>query len=198
LVLFFEKASLRTPSHLLKLDAIMGGVSFFSIKPKSTGAPRETPRYAPHLERWIDVIVLRTMPEYIGSWRSTPASLSSNALTSSSPLHALADYMTLARTLRRLKTSGLAYSRWHRRPPTRSCYLRRSGRKSALLPLLADYASTATPRYPRRSPAKRGAKIGSNRSAPAVSRSRTPSTPDHGPALAGNELRLAPQVFPPP
>ncbi len=112
LVMFFEKPSLRTRLTFEAGMASLGGVSFFVDQTQNRIDAREPLSDIAHnLERWVDVIVLRTfkhdtianMAEYAG----IPVI---NALSDCEhPCQALADYFTLQEKFGDLKNVRLAY-----------------------------------------------------------------------------------------
>jgi len=112
LVMFFEKQSLRTRLTFEAGMASMGGVSFFFDQTQGRLDAREKLSDIAHnLERWIDVIVLRTFDqstiEGMAEYASVPVI---NALSGlEHPCQALADYMTLHERFDNLKNVTLAY-----------------------------------------------------------------------------------------
>lgn len=112
LVMFFEKASLRTRLTFESGMASLGGVSFFVDQTAERLGARETLSDVAHnLERWVDVIVLRTYAhvtvERIAEYASIPVI---NALSDlEHPCQGLADYFTLQEKFGNLKNIRLAY-----------------------------------------------------------------------------------------
>ena len=112
LVMFFEKQSLRTRLTFEAGMASMGGVSFFFDQTGGRLDAREKLSDIAHnLERWIDVIVLRTFDqstiEGMAQYASVPVI---NALSGlEHPCQALADYFTLHERFGDLKNVTLAY-----------------------------------------------------------------------------------------
>ena len=98
LVMFFEKPSLRTRLTFEAGMASLGGVSFFVDQTASRLDAREKLSDIAHnLERWIDIIVLRTFAhstvEKMAEYANIPVI---NALSElEHPCQALADYFTL-------------------------------------------------------------------------------------------------------
>ena len=112
LVLFFEKPSLRTRLTFESGMASLGGVSFFVDQTHSLLSVRETLSDIAHnVERWCDVIVLRTYAhttvEDIAEYADIPVI---NALSEREhPCQALADYFTLQERFGDLRQVRLAY-----------------------------------------------------------------------------------------
>jgi ornithine carbamoyltransferase len=112
LVMFFEKQSLRTRLTFEAGMAGLGGVSFFFDQTQGRLDAREKLSDIAHnLERWIDVIVLRTYDqrtiEGMAEYASVPVI---NALSGlEHPCQALADYFTLHERFGDLKSVTLAY-----------------------------------------------------------------------------------------
>ena len=112
LVMFFEKQSLRTRLTFEAGMASLGGVSFFFDQTQGRLDAREKLSDIAHnLERWIDVIVLRTYDQStiqgMAEYASVPVI---NALSGlEHPCQALADYMTLHERFGDLKRVTLAY-----------------------------------------------------------------------------------------
>jgi ornithine carbamoyltransferase len=112
MVMFFEKPSLRT--HVTFESAILslGGTAMFVDQSKSRLDAREKLSDIAHnLERWIDVIVLRTFAhetiEGMAKHASVPVI---NALSDlEHPCQALADYLTLQERFGDVKNITLAY-----------------------------------------------------------------------------------------
>ncbi len=98
LVMFFEKPSLRTRLTFEAGMASLGGTSFFVDQTSSRIDARESLSDIAHnLERWIDIIVLRTFAhttiEKMAEYARVPVV---NALSElEHPCQALADYFTL-------------------------------------------------------------------------------------------------------
>jgi ornithine carbamoyltransferase len=112
LVMFFEKASLRTRLTFEAGMASMGGVSFFFDQTQGRLDAREKLSDIAHnLERWIDVIVLRTYDQSTIEGMAEHASVPViNALSNlEHPCQALADYMTLQERFGDLQNVTLAY-----------------------------------------------------------------------------------------
>ena len=112
MVMFFEKPSLRTRLTFEAGMASLGGVTFFVDQTQSRLDARESLSDIAHnLERWIDVIVLRTFAhqtvEGMAEFAGIPVI---NALSElEHPCQALADYFTLQERLGDLKNVRLAY-----------------------------------------------------------------------------------------
>jgi len=112
LVMFFEKPSLRTRLTFESGMASLGGVSFFVDQTGGRLGEREKLSDIAHnLERWINVIVLRTFEhetvEKMAEYASVPVV---NALSElEHPCQALADYFTLQERFGDLKNRRLAY-----------------------------------------------------------------------------------------
>jgi ornithine carbamoyltransferase len=112
LAMFFEKPSLRTRLTFEAGMASLGGVSFFVDQTQSRLGAREDLRdVALNLERWVDVIVLRTFAqstiEKMAEYASIPVI---NALSDlEHPCQALADYFTLLERFGDLRNVTLAY-----------------------------------------------------------------------------------------
>lgn len=112
LAMFFEKPSLRTRLTFEAGMASLGGVSFFVDQTQSRLGAREDLRdVALNLERWVDVIVLRTFAhttiEQMAEHASIPVI---NALSDlEHPCQALADYLTLLERFGDLRNVTLAY-----------------------------------------------------------------------------------------
>jgi ornithine carbamoyltransferase len=112
LVMFFEKPSLRTRLTFESGMASLGGVSFFVDQTQGRLDAREKLSDIAHnLERWVDVIVLRTFShatvEQMAEYASIPVV---NALSElEHPCQALADYFTLTEKFGQLKNVKLAY-----------------------------------------------------------------------------------------
>ena len=99
MVMFFEKPSLRNTAHFFEAGMTsLGGTAMFVDQSQSRLDARETLSDIAHnLERWVDVIVLRTFAqetiEGMARFASVPVI---NALSDlEHPCQALADYFTL-------------------------------------------------------------------------------------------------------
>ena len=112
MVMFFEKPSLRTRLTFESGMVGLGGTAMFVDQSKSRLDAREKLSDIAHnLERWVDVIVLRTfsheMIERMAQHASIPVI---NALSDlEHPCQALADYLTLQEHLGDLRRITLAY-----------------------------------------------------------------------------------------
>ncbi|HTZ97247.1 MAG TPA: ornithine carbamoyltransferase [Terriglobales bacterium] len=112
LVMFFEKPSLRTRLTFESGMASLGGVSFFVDQTQGQLGIRETLSDVAHnVERWCDVIVLRTYAhatvEDVAQNADIPVI---NALSEREhPCQALADYFTLQEKFGDLRKVRLAY-----------------------------------------------------------------------------------------
>ncbi len=112
MVMFFEKPSLRTRLTFEAGMASLGGVTFFVDQTQSRLDARESLSDIAHnLERWVDVIVLRTFAhrtvEGMAEFAGIPVI---NALSElEHPCQALADYFTLQEKFGDLKNVRLAY-----------------------------------------------------------------------------------------
>jgi ornithine carbamoyltransferase len=112
MVMFFEKPSLRTRLTFEAGMASLGGSAMFVDQTESRLDARETLADIAHnLERWVDVIVLRTFAqetiEGMARYASVPVI---NALSDlEHPCQALADYFTLQERFGDLKNISLAY-----------------------------------------------------------------------------------------
>jgi ornithine carbamoyltransferase len=112
LVLFFEKPSLRTRLTFEAGMASLGGVSFFVDQTAQRIDAREKLSDIAHnLERWIDVIVLRTFAhatvEKMAEYAGVPVI---NALSElEHPCQALADYFTLIEKFGGVENLRLAF-----------------------------------------------------------------------------------------
>jgi len=112
MVMFFEKPSLRTRLTFESAMATLGGTSMFVDQSKSPLDAREKLSDIAHnLERWIDVIVLRTFSHDTITGMAEHASVPViNALSDlEHPCQALADYLTLQERFGDLKKITLAY-----------------------------------------------------------------------------------------
>ena len=112
LVMFFEKPSLRTRLTFETGMASLGGVSFFVDQTQSPlGAREKLSDVAHNLERWVDIVVLRTFAhatvEHMAKYANIPVI---NALSDlEHPCQALADYFTLQERFGDAKNIQLAY-----------------------------------------------------------------------------------------
>src|ERR1700735_5174589 len=112
MVMFFEKPSLRTRITFEAGMTSLGGAAMFVDQSQSRLDARETLSDIAHnLERWVDVIVLRTFAqgtiEGMARYASVPVI---NALSDlEHPCQALADYFTLQERFGNLKNISLAY-----------------------------------------------------------------------------------------
>jgi ornithine carbamoyltransferase len=112
MVMFFEKPSLRTRITFESAIVSLGGTAMFVDQSKNRLDAREKLSDIAHnLERWIDVIVLRTFAhetiEGMAKHASVPVI---NALSDMEhPCQALADYLTLQERFGDLKKVKLAY-----------------------------------------------------------------------------------------
>lgn len=112
LVMFFEKPSLRTRLTFESGMASLGGtVSFVDQTQSRIDAREKLSDIAHNLERWFDVIVLRTFEqktiEDMALYASVPVI---NALSDlEHPCQALADYFTLQERFGDLRNTCLAY-----------------------------------------------------------------------------------------
>jgi len=112
MVMFFEKPSLRTRLTFEAGMASLGGTTMFVDQSKSRLDARETLSDIAHnLERWVDVIVLRTFAQETIAGMAQHASIPViNALSDlEHPCQALADYFTLVERFGSLKDITLAY-----------------------------------------------------------------------------------------
>ena len=112
MVMFFEKPSLRTRLTFEAGMASLGGTTMFVDQTQSRIDARESLSDIAHnLERWVDVIVLRTFAqetiEGMARFASIPVI---NALSDlEHPCQALADYLTLQERFGNLRNITLAY-----------------------------------------------------------------------------------------
>ncbi len=112
MVMFFEKPSLRTRITFEAGMTSLGGTAIFVDQSQSRLDARETLSDIAHnLERWVDVIVLRTFAqetiEGMARYASVPVI---NALSDlEHPCQALADYFSLQERFGDLKNVTLAY-----------------------------------------------------------------------------------------
>jgi len=112
MVMFFEKPSLRTRLTFESGMTSLGGTAMFVDQSQSRLDARETLSDIAHnLERWVDVIVLRTFAhetvDQMARYASVPVI---NALSElEHPCQALADYFTLQERFGDLKNICLAY-----------------------------------------------------------------------------------------
>jgi ornithine carbamoyltransferase len=112
MVMFFEKPSLRTRLTFEAGMASLGGVSFFVDQTKSRIDDRESLSDIAHnLERWVDIIVLRTFHHHTLEGMAEHARIPViNALSDvEHPCQALADYFTLQERFGNLRKVHLAY-----------------------------------------------------------------------------------------
>ncbi len=112
MVMFFEKPSLRTRITFESGMVSLGGTAIFVDQSKSKLDAREKlSDIAQNLERWIDVIVLRTFSHETIAGMARYASVPViNALSDlEHPCQALADYFTLLERFGDLKKISLAY-----------------------------------------------------------------------------------------
>jgi ornithine carbamoyltransferase len=112
IVMFFEKPSLRTRLTFEAGITSLGGTAIFVDQSKSPLDARESLSDIAHnLERWIDVIVLRTFSHSTIEQMATHASVPViNALSDlEHPCQALADYFTLQERFGDLRKICLAY-----------------------------------------------------------------------------------------
>jgi ornithine carbamoyltransferase len=112
MAMFFEKPSLRTRLTFEAGMASLGGVTFFVDQTQSRLDSRESLSDIAHnLERWVDVIVLRTFDHQTVEAMAEHASIPViNALSDvEHPCQALADYFTLQEKFGDLRNVRLAY-----------------------------------------------------------------------------------------
>lgn len=112
MVMFFEKPSLRTRLTFEAGMASLGGVSFFVDQTKSRIDQRESLSDIAHnLERWVDIIVLRTFDHHTIEGMAEHAGIPViNALSDvEHPCQALADYFTLQERFGKVRKVRLAY-----------------------------------------------------------------------------------------
>ena len=112
MAMFFEKPSLRTRLTFEAGMAGLGGTTMFIDQSKSRLDARESLSDIAHnLERWVDVIVLRTFSQDTITGMARHASIPViNALSDlEHPCQALADYFTLVERFGDLKDITLAY-----------------------------------------------------------------------------------------
>ena len=112
MVMFFEKPSLRTRLTFEAGMASLGGISHFVDQTSSRIDAREKlSDIAQNLERWMDVIVLRTFAQETVEDMAEHASIPViNGLSDlEHPCQALADYFTLQERFGNLKNIRLAY-----------------------------------------------------------------------------------------
>jgi ornithine carbamoyltransferase len=112
MVMFFEKPSLRTRLTFEAGMASLGGTTMFVDQSQSRLDARETLSDIAHnLERWVDVIVLRTFAQETITGMAQHASIPViNALSDlEHPCQALADYFTLVERFGGFKDITLAY-----------------------------------------------------------------------------------------
>jgi ornithine carbamoyltransferase len=112
MVMFFEKPSLRTRLTFEAGMSSLGGTTMFVDQTQNRLDARESLSDIAHnLERWVDVIVLRTFEqetiENMARFASIPVI---NALSDlEHPCQALADYLTLQERFGNLKNITIAY-----------------------------------------------------------------------------------------
>jgi ornithine carbamoyltransferase len=112
MVMFFEKPSLRTRLTFEAGMAALGGTAMFVDQTQERLGARETLSDVAHnLERWVDVIVLRTFAQETIDGMARYASIPViNALSDlEHPCQALADYFTLQERFGDLRNITLAY-----------------------------------------------------------------------------------------
>ena len=112
MVMFFEKPSLRTRLTFEAGMSSLGGATMFVDQSKSRLDEREKLSDIAHnLERWVDVIVLRTFAQETITGMARHASIPViNALSDiEHPCQALADYFTLTERFGDMKGITLAY-----------------------------------------------------------------------------------------
>jgi len=112
MVMFFEKPSLRTRLTFEAGMDSLGGSTFFVDQTASRLNARESLYDIAHnLERWIDIIVLRTFSHAVVEEMATYANVPViNALSElEHPCQALADFFTLREHFGDLKTIHFAY-----------------------------------------------------------------------------------------
>src|SRR5437660_9193392 len=112
MAMFFEKPSLRTRLTFEAGMASLGGTTFFMDQTHERIDARESlPDIAHNVERWVDVIVLRTFAHSTVEGMAAHASIPViNALSDlEHPCQALADYSVLQERFGNLKNVTLAY-----------------------------------------------------------------------------------------
>ena len=112
MVMFFEKPSLRTRLTFEAGMASLGGTSFFVDQTAARIDAREPLSDVAHnLERWVDVVVLRTFDHAAVEGMAANACIPViNALSNlEHPCQALADYFTLQEKFDDLQSIHLAY-----------------------------------------------------------------------------------------
>src|SRR3984957_1855915 len=112
MVMFFEKPSLRTRLTFEAGMSSMGGSAMFVDQTQERLGARETLGDVAHnLERWVDLIVLRTFSQETIEGMAQHASVPViNALSDlEHPCQALADYLTLQERFEDLSNITLAY-----------------------------------------------------------------------------------------
>jgi ornithine carbamoyltransferase len=112
IVMFFEKPSLRTRLTFEAGMASLGGTTMFVDQTHERIDARETLSDVAHnLERWVDLIVLRTFSQQTIEGMARHASVPViNALSDlEHPCQALADYLTLLERYGDLKNRCIAY-----------------------------------------------------------------------------------------
>ena len=112
MVMFFKKASLRTRvTFEAGMTALGGSAMFVDQNQERLGARETLSDVAHNLERWVDVIVLRTFSQETIEGMAQHARIPViNALSDlEHPCQALADYFTLLERFGDLKNRSLAY-----------------------------------------------------------------------------------------
>jgi ornithine carbamoyltransferase len=112
MVMFFEKPSLRTRLTFEAGMVSLGGTAMFVDQThERIGAREKLSDVAHNLERWVDVIVLRTFSQQTISDMAEHASIPViNALSDlEHPCQALADYLTLQQRFGDVKNIRVAY-----------------------------------------------------------------------------------------
>jgi ornithine carbamoyltransferase len=112
MVMFFEKPSLRTRlTFEAGMDSLGGSTFFFDQTASRLNARESLYDIAHNLERWIDLIVLRTFSHVVVEEMATYASVPViNALSElEHPCQALADFFTLQEHFGDLKKLHFAY-----------------------------------------------------------------------------------------
>jgi ornithine carbamoyltransferase len=112
MVMFFEKPSLRTRlTFEAGMNSLGGSTMFVDQTQERLGARETLSDVAHNLERWVDLIVLRTFSQQTIDGMAKHACVPViNALSDvEHPCQALADYFTLAERFGDLRTRTLAY-----------------------------------------------------------------------------------------
>ena len=112
MVMFFEKASLRTRlTFEVGMTGLGGSAMFVDQSHEPLGARETVSDVAHNLERWVDVIVLRTFSQKTVERMAQHARVPViNALSDlEHPCQALADYFTLVERFGEVKNRSLAY-----------------------------------------------------------------------------------------